>query len=145
MWGMASTGEGGCWGRFWDSMRDQGSGPSGLHAGPGIRALRPAGPQGCPHSSAPALSLGVLLQSQEVALEAVDCALQIRVPSRENRDVYTEHSYPNGHVIIRGWRLLDKALPMTSSSSRVQAPTVALTPVPFPATSVGLSCSLKSP
>lgn len=30
----------------------------------------------------------------------MDCALEIRVPSRENRDVYTEQDYLNGHVLI---------------------------------------------
>lgn len=83
--GLASRGGGGCWGKRQDFGQDQGFGPSG-----------PA-----PHTGAPALSLGVLPQSQEAALQAVDCALQIRVLSRENRDVYTEHSYPKGHVIIK--------------------------------------------
>lgn len=83
--GPASTGGSGCWSKCQGFGRDQGDGPSG-----------PA-----PHTRAPALCLGVLRQSREAALEAVDCALQIRVPSGENRDVYTEHSYPNGHVIIK--------------------------------------------
>lgn len=47
-------------------------------------------------TSGPALSLDMLLWSQEQSLGAVN-----RVPSRENRDVYTEHNYPNSHVIIK--------------------------------------------
>lgn len=85
---------------------DQGSGGgSGLQVGSGLRGrIRAPGgvsapdPEGSPHSRT--LAYPWVLQSREVALEAVDCA-QIRVPSRENRDVYTEHSYPNGHVIIK--------------------------------------------